>query len=1412
MKRMIFSLFVFVSILGFYHLVSADVIYSQPYIGQSIIPRTYFVGGVSGINQQTDDYIFNTFTIPENFTSIRIKRLSGRPCAYITNLSIRGSINTVVFDDSISTSEDYCDYEVSESSAGLAGVYKDITFMYGSEYPDSTNPVDTYLDGSSYNDGGSIRIDNYNPPNTTYTLFDGGWAFIIYNVNLDINPNYPNVSNEFLASPSSASCTDGIKNQDETEIDSGGVCASYEYSSRITTGSTFSNGTTNVIAMNGNAPVGIDSICFSLDKDEYSSTNVGWNIGVENGWTYMGKDIGQWFWELNNSSEWSTSHPIFGVNMGAVAEDYGSNAHFSSDYAVGQIRGNQSYPYVGYINFFDNYDCTGKVFGYVTYTVKGLHDFVLGTTITKDVPEPVIGCMDSNANNYNSEATEDTVPSSCLDNGNRVGNVSQLISDTLSQQIYNSTGMYQSLGNGINGILTEIDLYVLTTYPVYYGNFIGADIYESDDNVLNVNEDDIIWEQTADNKVTVNNFNGKVVLNNPNDIDNLTYSFKENKFYFLYLINGTSDGGGLYNGIYFYGNTDEDSFVSGHFYNDNHIKDLQFNLLGLSFGDIEEATCSDGIRNQDETDIDIGGVCQKLTHNPVLIIPGVLGTEISKPDNIFEKLWLNVVRNIADIGDQFMDPLQFNADLTPSDASLRIDDVIGKINFNLGILGDRTFDYSHGLIEEFQYQGYVEDIDIFLFPYDWRYGVSESNIDKLKQKIEEIRVQTGSDKVDVIAHSTGGLLIKKYVMDNQEDNHVGKAIFVGVPNTGAPQAVKTLLQGSNFNVPLLADEEMKKIAKNMPVIYDLSPSEEYYNSKGSYIKILDQYGSLAKVKDLNFNEANSFLIDDHDFNSQALSNAHNLHTADFDNFDMRNSITSLYSINGCKAGTTRGIIESRSKDAFGNISLSYDLLRPTTGDGTVPLESSTNLIIDQSNKYYSLINDHSKMLSADGTRQEIVNLISGSTLSTKDTSGNDLITQDDSNCELDGDFLEMKSPVDIDITDQDGNHAGLVSGAIENNIPNASFEIMGEHKFVYLPDDEGQTYTINLKGTGNGTFTLSNEDISGDDITQTEVFSNIPVTTSLTGQVNLSGGITTLSLDNNGDGTTDQTIQPSSVVDSDQSQDLISPISTPIITGPEGQSGFYRGDVSIDISVFDPVITGQELETSGILKTNYNLDDVGYQTYSAPINISTEGQHTIKFFSTDKSGNNEIEQSISFIIDKTSPELQMTFDINDKDVIFSAQDNLDQNPTILTTRNSTTLTDASGNITIIKYKEFPTDFKFTHNKKIKNNVIISFPINRYKELTTKLWFTFTQITRNGITTKVPNNSVFYDWQEKKGKLTDLETKITIKGVDKYVFNYKKATNTTIIRVRTNSNVVTTTRKGFVVVTIKTKGDSLEVGY
>lgn len=587
------------------------------------------------------------------------------------------------------------------------------------------------------------------------------------------------------------------------------------------------------------------------------------------------------------------------------------------------------------------------------------------------------------------------------------------------------------------------------------------------------------------------------------------------------------------------GNTIQDNLL-GAIAGDESPIDLSNNWWGDNSGPENDAANPDGLGNAVSDNIIFspwtihGETPPPLT--PVLIVPGVLGTEINQPSTGGPiQLWLDLVHTSLDFlfGDTFMDPLKFNPDLTPSDTSLVLGDVIRK----KAITADYVlFNYTDGLISSLHGVGYVEGSNLFTFPYDWRYGVNEDTVTELKNKITDILAATGSSRVDIVAHSTGGLLVKKYAIENPDSHHIGKTVFVGVPNTGAPKAVKVLLEGDTFGIPFLRQDEMKSIAVNIPAVYDLSPSQIYYDTKGSYIKIVNQHFFTSTSHLLDFNHANSFLTVDHSLNNDALTHAHNLHTADFDNYDLRTLDINPYAIDGCRTGTIGKVVEVRADTLFGGTAISYNAPIETPGDGTVPLESATNLPIDSDHKYYALEADHGQMMSQKGIRQQIVNILSGSTLSTDAEDGHHLITQDIALCELDGHAISIYSPLSIDITDQNGNHSGTTSmGSIENTIPNADYEIMGDHKFVYLP--EANSYTISLKGTGNGSFTLTDATIANNQITQTQVFKNIPVTPMLAGGLNASS-TSTLALDTNGDGNTDQTLHPSFVLNAAQSVDF----------------------------------------------------------------------------------------------------------------------------------------------------------------------------------------------------------------------------------------------------------------------------------
>ncbi len=119
---------------------------------------------------------------------------------------------------------------------------------------------------------------------------------------------------------------------------------------------------------------------------------------------------------------------------------------------------------------------------------------------------------------------------------------------------------------------------------------------------------------------------------------------------------------------------------------------------------------------------------------PVLIVPGLLGTEIFQNNTL---LWADIPRmakNPFD-SDSFMNPLGFSPDLVPSNADVETGDII-RNPFQL-------YNYSAGLISQLTSQGYTENQNLFVFPYDWRYGVSDDVVRQLKNKIDSIILQTG---------------------------------------------------------------------------------------------------------------------------------------------------------------------------------------------------------------------------------------------------------------------------------------------------------------------------------------------------------------------------------------------------------------------------------------------------------------------------------------------------------------------------------------------------------------------------------------------------------------------------------------------------------------------------------------------
>jgi hypothetical protein len=64
--------------------------------------------------------------------------------------------------------------------------------------------------------------------------------------------------------------------------------------------------------------------------------------------------------------------------------------------------------------------------------------------------------------------------------------------------------------------------------------------------------------------------------------------------------------------------------------------------------------------------------------------------------------------------------------------------------------------------------------------------------------------------------------------------------------------------------------------------------------------------------------------------------------------------------------------------------------------------------------------------------------------------------------------------------------------------------------------------------------------------------------------------------------------------------------------------------------------------TSGVANTYYTIDGGAMQTYSAPVDISAGGIHTVNYWSVDTAGNAEAQKSVTVRVDNTAPSTQIS--------------------------------------------------------------------------------------------------------------------------------------------------------------------------
>jgi pimeloyl-ACP methyl ester carboxylesterase len=198
-------------------------------------------------------------------------------------------------------------------------------------------------------------------------------------------------------------------------------------------------------------------------------------------------------------------------------------------------------------------------------------------------------------------------------------------------------------------------------------------------------------------------------------------------------------------------------------------------------------------------------VCDTTGKTPVLLVPGIMGSYSTA-----HPYWLPFYPRLEEV------PPAWDS------SKLKLFDP-GCLSWQVG-----WSTIKNGLEE----QGYESGCTIFSVPYDWSLSVPQIRDQYLVPWINEAKRLSGRKKVDVIAHSMGGLVTRSYIQSDLYADDIRKFAVVGTPSKGS-DSVYYIWEGGD---PIEADI----VAGNT---WFSNPFAAYFYTNVLDYLNLDRYGS-----------------------------------------------------------------------------------------------------------------------------------------------------------------------------------------------------------------------------------------------------------------------------------------------------------------------------------------------------------------------------------------------------------------------------------------------------------------------------------------------------------------------------------------------------------------------------------------
>lgn len=370
------------------------------------------------------------------------------------------------------------------------------------------------------------------------------------------------------------------------------------------------------------------------------------------------------------------------------------------------------------------------------------------------------------------------------------------------------------------------------------------------------------------------------------------------------------------------------------------------------------------------------------------------------------------------------------------------------------------------LIATLDANGYTPEQDLFAFPFNWR----KSNVETallLKQKIDEVKGICACDKVDLVAHSMGGLVARQYIQSAAYQGDVDQLIFLGTPHLGAPKAY-LMWEGGEIG-PLL-----EPLDTATEIILGHEAAENGFPHLFDYIRTvpIDSVRELLPVHDYIF-DVNTLRTYPENYPRNSFLENLNANVS-----NLLNSGVEIHNIIG----------ETQTQQTIIGV------------DATDPAPYLPKWLHGYPEDFYALFGDHGLVLGQ-GDRtvpfnsasyiSENLQVTTSTHISIPDNSKSEIfkvLTGNDASTLIDNINLpnikllviKILSPADLLVVAPDGSKIGKDFNGLEvNQIPNAFYTgFTTDTEFITILNPLDAEYKVFSQGTGSGSYTVEVDYVS----------------------------------------------------------------------------------------------------------------------------------------------------------------------------------------------------------------------------------------------------------------------------------------------------------------------------------------------